>query len=87
MESLAAAIQLVSLGLTLVVLADMVVSFFLSPFHPVRRTLDSFVQPMLAPIRRILPPIGMLDLSPMVLIILIQLAQDLLIRVLLSLAA
>ncbi|MCJ7706868.1 MAG: YggT family protein [Anaerolineales bacterium] len=85
MDPLIAAIQLVSLGLTLVVLADMVVSFVLNPFHPVRRALDSFVNPMLAPIRRILPPLGMFDFSPMVLLILIQIIQQIVVQVLRSL--
>lgn len=85
MNYLIATIQFISLGITLVVLADMLVSFILSPFHPVRRTLDGIVNPMLAPIRRFLPPIGMLDFSPVVLIILIRLIEDVLVRVLLSL--
>ncbi len=84
--TLTGAIRLITLGLTLTVLADILVSFFLPPYHSVRRALDSFVGPMLAPIRRILPPVGMFDFSPMVLIILIQLVQEIIIRVLVSLA-
>jgi YggT family protein len=83
---LIAAIQLISFGLTLAVLADIVVSFFLNPYHPVRRALDGIVSPMLAPIRKILPPVGMFDFSPMVLIVLIQLGQEILIRLLLSIS-
>ena len=86
MATLIAAIQLIPFALTLAVLAGNLVSFFLQPYHPVRRALDSFVGPMLAPIRRILPPVGMFDFSPMVLIILIQLLQEIIIRVLVSLA-
>ncbi len=85
MSSLISAVQLISLVLTLAVLADVIVSFFLNPFHPIRRWLDSVVEPMLAPIRRILPAVGPLDFSPFVLLILIQLVQDLLVRVLQSL--
>jgi YggT family protein len=54
------------------IIADSVLSFFLSPYHPFRVTLDRFVNPFLAPIRRIVPLIGMLDLSPLILIILIE---------------
>lgn len=86
MGGLIAAIQLISFGLTLAVLADIVVSFFLNPYHPVRRALDGIVSPMLAPIRKILPPVGMFDFSPMVLIVLIQLGQEILIRLLLSIS-
>jgi YggT family protein len=65
-------VQLIISGLTLVVFVDVILSFVLNPFHPVRRALDSVVEPMLAPIRRVLPPAGGLDFSPAVLMILIQ---------------
>jgi YggT family protein len=67
-------------GLTVVILADVLVSFVLDPFHPVRRTLDAFVGPMLMPIRRLLPTVGMLDFSPFVLLILVQVVGAVLIR-------
>lgn len=85
MNYLIATIRFVSLALTLVVLADMLVSYLLSPFHPVRRALASFVNPLLAPIRRFLPPVGMWDFSPLVLIVLIRLLEEVLVRLLLSL--
>jgi len=80
------AIQLAGFILTLVVLIDVVLSFFMSPFAPMRRTLDSLVDPMLAPIRRVVPPVGMFDFSPLVLIILIQIIEEILVRVLLAIA-
>ncbi len=84
MASLITAIQLIYNGLTILVFADILVSFFLSPFHPIRQALDSVVDPMLAPIRRVLPPAGMFDFSPAVLLILIQLIGSVLIRFLAS---
>lgn len=86
MEFLIPAIQTISFLITLAVLADIIVSFFLSPFHPVRRFLDSIVDPMLQPIRGVLPSVGGFDFSPMVLIIVIQLAEDLLIALLRGIA-
>ena len=71
-------------GLTILILADVLVSFVLDPFHPVRRSLDAIVGPLLAPIRRILPPVGMLDFSPFVLLILVQVVGSLLLRLLSS---
>lgn len=68
-------VRTISYILTLLVLADIIVSYFLSPYHQIRRVLDSIVQPMLAPIRRFMPKTGMLDFSPVVLIILIQLGE------------
>jgi YggT family protein len=87
MDVVIVTIQLVATGLTLLVLADILVSFILSPWNSVRRTLDSFVNPMLAPIRRVLPPVGMFDFSPLVLVILIQLAQEVLVTVVRSLGS
>ena len=72
MSNLGTAILLVTRILMMVVLADVIVSYFLDPYHSVRRFLDSLVQPMLEPIRRILPSTGMLDLSPLVLLILLE---------------
>lgn len=54
------------------VIADSVLSFFLSPYHPVRATMDRIIKPFLAPIRRIVPLVGILDLSPLILIILVE---------------
>ena len=71
-----------SRGLTFIIFADIIVSYFLSPYHQVRMALDRIVQPMLAPIRRIMPPSGMFDYSPFVLVIVIWLVERLLISLL-----
>ncbi len=85
MLSLIRAIQIISTLLSVVVLAAIIVRYFLNPFHPIRSFLDSIVEPMLAPIRRVVPPFGMFDLSPLVLLILIQLVETIIIRVLFTL--
>jgi YggT family protein len=69
----------------LVVLADILLSYFMQPYHPVRQALDSVVQPLLRPIQRVVPPVGMIDFSPLVLLILIQVAESLITWVLASL--
>ncbi len=71
--------------LVLMILVSVILSYFMDPYHPVRRFLDSIVEPMLAPIRRIVPLVGMLDFSPLILIVLIQLIGNLLTRLLYSL--
>jgi YggT family protein len=71
--------------LTLIVFADVIISYFLSPFHPFRRALDAIVQPLLEPIRRVLPRVGMIDFSPFVLLILIQIVDAILVRILVGL--
>ncbi len=67
---------------TLVLIVDIVLSYFMSPYHPLRLTLDRIVQPLLNPIRRIVPPLGMIDFSPIVLLILIQVLENLLLSIL-----
>jgi YggT family protein len=84
-NSIASAIQLVVYGLTLVVFVDVLLAFVLNPFHPLRRALDSVVEPMLVPIRRIVPLAGGLDFSPAILIIVIQILGRVLITLLASL--
>ena len=68
--------------ITLVVIIQTVLTYFMSPYDPIRDFFDRIVNPLLAPIRRIIPPVGMLDLSPLILIILLQVI-DVLIRSLL----
>ncbi len=49
-----------------------------SPFFPIVNVLYQITEPILAPIRRILPRFGMLDLSPFVAILFITFIQRLL---------
>ena len=49
-----------------------------SPFYPIVNVLYQITEPILAPIRRILPRFGMLDLSPMVAILFVTFIQRLL---------
>jgi len=43
-----------------------------SPLNPVRRVIFTLTEPVLAPFRRIIPPIGMLDISFLVAFIVVQ---------------
>ncbi|HEX7541457.1 MAG TPA: YggT family protein [Anaerolineales bacterium] len=58
--------------IVLLVIVDSIISYFLNPYHPVRNTLDRVIHPLLAPIRRVVPLVGMFDLSPLILIILVE---------------
>jgi YggT family protein len=80
-------IQLISIIanlITLLVIVDAVLSFVMPPYHPVRETMGRVLTPLYAPIRRVIPPLGMLDITPLVLILLIQVVQTLLISILRS---
>ncbi len=82
--SLITVIQTLATILTILVIVDVIVSYFLSPYHPIRNMLDRIVQPMLNPIRRVVPMIGMFDFSSLVLLILIQLVATILTNILLG---
>ena len=71
--------------LLLLIIVSVILSYFMDPYHPVRRGVDRIVEPMLSPIRRVVPLLGMIDFSPLVLILLIQLISNLLVRFLISL--
>ena len=58
--------------LSMIVFVDVILSYFMAPFHPIRAFLDRIVEPLLSPIRKFLPALGGIDFSPMVLIILLQ---------------
>ena len=63
---------------SLVIVAAVVLSWTqLPPSHPVVQFVDKLTAPVLAPIRRVIPTVGGLDLSPMVLLIGLQLLRQL----------
>jgi YggT family protein len=66
-------VRFVQQALILLIILYTVLTFVMSPYHPVRMALARVIEPMLRPIQRLLPAIGGLDFSPLVLIILIQL--------------
>ena len=49
-------------------------------YHPALLLLQQLVDPIIAPVRRVLPTLGPLDLSPMVVILLIYIVEDILRR-------
>jgi YggT family protein len=85
MDTLIDIVRLVFELLTLLVFVSVILSYFMDPYHPVRRGIDNIVEPMLLPIRRVLPTAGMLDFSPMVLMILLQFVSRFIVALLSSL--
>jgi len=84
MNSLIYIIDALSNVLVVLVVVSVILSYFMDPYHPIRSGVDRIVDPMLAPIRRVIPPLGMFDFSPLILIILIQLISNLIIRFLIA---
>ncbi len=69
--------------LIIAVLARVVLSWVsTSPTNPLVVIVYQITEPILAPIRRVLPKMGMLDLSPMVAMLLIIAIQRLLLSIL-----
>lgn len=82
MNILVSAILLIRNILELLVIVSVILSYFMDRYHPVRRWVDAIVDPMLNPIRRVVPLIGMLDISPIILIVLIRIISNLIIKLL-----
>ncbi len=72
---------LISSFLTLywyVILARVLMSWFSpNPYHPVVRVIYALTEPVLAPVRRLLPPMGGFDLSPIVIFLALMFLQRL----------
>jgi len=60
---------------SLLIFARIVFSWGVSSINPVMRFLIRATEPVLGPFRRLIPPLGMFDISPIVVLILIQLFQ------------
>jgi len=75
--------SLIDLGLHIYLVAILiqVILSWISPgaYSPITALLYSLNEPLLAPARRIVPPIGGLDLSPIVVLVLLQLTSMLLV--------
>jgi len=71
---------------SLVLLARVVASWIpgLGPRQPVMQLLLTLTEPVLAPLRRLLPPVGGLDVSPLVAFLLLELVRRLVVQVLLA---
>jgi YggT family protein len=78
-------IQTLAQVFSLVLIADIIVSYFMSPYQPIRAFLDRIIQPLLNPIRRFLPTFGGFDFSPIVLLLLVQLVETVLVNILVGL--
>ncbi len=76
-------IDLIANLLFLLILVYVIISYFVKPWNPFRMWVDRIIDPMLAPIRRVMPIIGGFDFSPIVLLLLVQVIAAVLKRILL----
>ena len=68
--------------LSLAILARVLLSWVrVSPYHPAVEFLYQITEPVLAPLRRIIPPVGMMDISPIIAMLLLQIIQQVLVEI------
>ena len=58
--------------------------FNLGPGNPIGRILFELTEPILGPMRRVIPMIGMIDISPIVAIFLLNFLQNIILQALVS---
>ncbi len=75
-------IDLLFTVLNLAILARVLLSWIrVSPYHPAVDLLYRITEPILAPLRRAIPSTGMVDISPVIALILLQLIQRVLVAI------
>ena len=88
MEEVVRIVAIVLRVLSIAIIAQAILSFLVPVMgdkpHPIivniNLALRQITEPLLGPIRRVLPTIGMLDLSPMVAIIVLEIIRSVLVR-------
>ncbi len=71
LQSLVHLLRLSIYLLMAVVFFDAILSW-ISPYHPIRPFFDALSKPFLRPMRRLIPLVGGIDLSPLVLLLILQ---------------
>ena len=74
-------IVVVEQTLLLLILLKVLLSYFMDPFHPFRQSIDRLVEPLLKPIRQIIPSFGRFDFSPVILMILVEILTRVLLNI------
>ena len=70
-------IQVLLQVLIFAIFARAIVSWFpIDRNGPIVRTLDAITEPVMEPLRRVIPRIGMIDITPMVAILLLLFIQN-----------
>ncbi len=65
-------IELLAQALAFIIFIRAILSWFpVSRYNPIVAFLDYITEPILAPLRRVVPRIGMIDITPMVAIIIL----------------
>ena len=85
MEGLATMIQLFIQFYSVVILARVLMSWVnIDPYSPLARTIFNLTEPVLAPVRNLLPPAAGLDFSPIIVLVLLQVIGQMLVTMLIA---
>lgn len=70
---------------SLVILARVLMSWVnIDPYSPLARTIFNLTEPVLAPVRNLLPPAAGLDFSPIIVMVLLQVIGRMIVTMLLA---
>ncbi|GAB4412424.1 MAG: YggT family protein [Anaerolineae bacterium] len=85
MEGLAMMVELFIQLYSLVILARVLMSWVnIDPYSPLARTIFNLTEPVLAPVRNLLPPAAGLDFSPIIVMVLLQVIGRMIVTMLLA---
>ncbi len=74
-------IRLLFMALNIAILARILLTWIpIDPYHPIVRILTQITEPILGPARRIIPPIGGMDFSPIIVLFLLSIVERLLLN-------
>jgi YggT family protein len=86
MNWLATFVNLLFWVLEMAILMRVILSWFrLDPYHPFVQIIHQITEPIIGPLRRIIPSIGMIDITPVVALIVLQIVQEILLSLIRSL--
>ena len=86
MNWLATFVNLLFWVLEMAILMRVILSWFrLDPYHPFVQIVHQITEPVIGPLRRIIPSIGMIDITPVVALIVLQIVQEILLSLIRSL--
>lgn len=71
--------------LNLIVFFDVILSWIVPRDNAVFQFIDSLARPLLNAVRRLIPPIGMIDLSPIIVLFGLEMIKNILVALLSSL--
>jgi len=86
LDAVAVVLNIVIWFAIFVLVIDAILSFIMPYYFPIRRMFDAMAEPMIRPLRRIIPPYGMFDFSPFVAILILVFIQIFLVNTLFDLS-